>query len=70
MNIDEAFRAGLALVQKAGLAARGTDVQVIAAHDVFTRAARPVEHDARFPADGPRYAMRIILEAYARPAVV
>jgi hypothetical protein len=66
MTIDEAFRAGLALVRKAGLPAKGSDIAVLAALRVFEKAAKGVQHDERFPEQGPLYARKLILIAYTK----
>lgn len=65
MTTEDAFMAGLAAVRAAGLPASGNDVQVIAAHRVFTQRAEPMEDDPRFDHDAPIFAKRVILEAYA-----
>ncbi len=65
MTVEEAFRRGLELVREAGLPAKGTDRAVIAAETVFRKRATPVQADPRFPADGPIFAKKVILEAYA-----
>lgn len=66
MTIEDAFRAGLESVRASGLPAKGNDIPVLAAHSVFTTRANGKEHDPRFPTDGPVYARKLILEAFAR----
>lgn len=69
MSTDEAFKLGLEMVQKAGLDAQPHDVAVLAAFFVFDRRARGKEMDERFPEQGPLYAKKLILEAYASGGV-
>ncbi len=66
MTVDEAFKRGLQLVRDAGLPARGGDVAVLAAWNVFDRQCKGLEHDDRFPVQGPLQAKRLILIAYSR----
>jgi hypothetical protein len=66
MDVESAFKAGLALVREAGLPARSGDIQVLAAYSVFVKAARGLEADPRFRTDGPVYAKRLILVAYSK----
>lgn len=65
LTVDAAFREGLRLVREKGLPAKGTDVPVLAALKVFEARSRGKETDARFAVQGPQYACRLILEAFA-----
>ncbi len=65
MTTAEAFRTATDELRGKGLPIKGTDIQLIAALNVFEKRARGLEHDARFAADAPRFASRVILEAYA-----
>ncbi|GDY10814.1 hypothetical protein LBMAG52_43020 [Planctomycetia bacterium] len=66
--VRQAFMQGLAAVRVAGLAAKGNDVAVLAAQIVFERRSVGKENDSRFPVEGPLYAERLILEAFAAGA--
>ncbi len=68
MTVDEAFRAGMQMARDKGMPISGSDVQIIAAMNTFERAARGKEFDPRFPEQGPQYAYRLIIFAYASPA--
>lgn len=65
MTVEEAFLAGLAAVKAAGLKAKGTDIPVIAARNVFNKACFGKDTDPRFDEQGPQYAYKTILQAYA-----
>lgn len=69
MTIDKAFAEGLRLFREAlgdkGHLVKGSDVQVLAAHRVFEKRSRGLEHDERFPSQGPAYAKMLIASAYA-----
>jgi len=66
MTTDEAFKKGLALVREAGLPAKGNDVAVLAAWNVFQKDAKGKECDERFPEQGPLHAKRLIILAYSK----
>lgn len=63
---EQAFKAGLELVRQDGIPAKGNDIAVLAAYNVFSRHAAGKECDPRFEAEGPQYARRLIIMAFAR----
>ncbi len=65
LTAEQAFTAGLDMVKAAGLPASGKDIPVLAAYRVFIRKSRGLETDDRFATDGPLYAKKLILTAYA-----
>lgn len=66
MTVDEAFKAGLALVRDAGMNAKGNDMAVLVAHSRFQTECKRIDTmDERFPTQGPLHARKLILLAYS-----
>lgn len=65
LTVESAFKKGLKLVREAGLPAKGNDVPVLAAYNVFVRHCQGKETDERFDYQAPLHAKQLILTAFA-----
>ena len=71
MTTEDAFKEGIRLVREAmglpkgDLDIKGTDVPVLAAYNVFVKRVKGVESHPDFEKQGPEFAKRLIIAAYA-----